>query len=378
MQMKFVVSSTELLSHLQAISRVISSKNTLPILDNFLFELKDDQLVATASDLESTLITTIPLETSVGEGIIAFPARILTDTLKEFPEQPLTFDIDLSSLAVKITSENGVFSIVGQNGEDFPKLPVKQETNLVKISVESTVLLTGVNKTLFATADDELRPVMNGIFIELGKNDLTFVASDAHKLVRYKRLDGKSEVESSFILPKKPASLLRNILPKETNPVLVEFDEKNAFFTLSNYKLICRLVEGNYPSYNSVIPKTNPNKLTIDRVELYNTLKRVSVFSNPASNLIKFELKSNELVVSAQDIDFSISARERLQCQYEGQELEIGFKSVFLLEILANISSSNVMVELSDPTRAGIFLPYDNDNADEDVLMLLMPMMINA
>ncbi|WP_461631389.1 DNA polymerase III subunit beta [Labilibaculum euxinus] len=376
--MKFVVSSTELLSHLQAISRVISSKNTLPILDNFLFELKNDQLVATASDLESTLITTIPLETSVGEGVIAFPAKILTDTLKEFPEQPLTFDIDLTSLAVKITSENGVFSIVGQNGEDFPKLPAKQETNLVNISVEGSVLLTGINKTLFATADDELRPVMNGIFVELGNSDLTFVASDAHKLVRYKRLDGRSEVESSFILPKKPASLLRNILPKETNPVRVEFDEKNAFFTLSNYKLICRLVEGNYPSYNSVIPKTNPNKLTIDRVELYNTLRRVSVFSNPASNLIKFELKANELVVSAQDIDFSISARERLQCQYEGQDLEIGFKSVFLLEILSNISSSNVMVELSDPTRAGIFLPYDNDNADEDVLMLLMPMMINA
>lgn len=378
MQMKFVVSSTELLSHLQAISRVISSKNTLPILDNFLFELKDDQLVATASDLESTLITTVPLETSVGEGIIAFPAKILTDTLKEFPEQPLTFDIDKSTLAVKITSQNGIFSIVGQNGEDFPKLPERQDSNLVSISVESSVLLTGINKTLFATADDELRPVMNGIFVELGTNDLTFVASDAHKLVRYKRLDGRSELASSFILPKKPASLLRNILPKETNPVQVEFDEKNAFFTLSNYKLICRLVEGNYPSYNSVIPKTNPNKLTIDRIELYNTLKRVSVFSNPASNLIKFELKSNELVVSAQDIDFSISARERLQCQYEGQELEIGFKSVFLLEILANISSSNVMVELSDPTRAGIFLPYDNENADEDVLMLLMPMMINA
>lgn len=376
--MKFVVSSTELLSHLQAISRVISSKNTLPILDNFLFELKDDQLVATASDLESTLITTIPLETSVGEGVIAFPAKILTDTLKEFPEQPLTFDIDSTSLAVKITSENGVFSIVGQNGEDFPQLPEREESNLVNITVESDVLLTGVNKTLFATADDELRPVMNGIFVELSNNDLTFVASDAHKLVRYKRLDGKSEVESSFILPKKPASLLRNILPKEENPVRIEFDDKNAFFTLSNYKLICRLVEGNYPSYNSVIPKNNPNVLTIDRVELYNTLKRVSVFSNPASNLIKFELKANELVVSAQDIDFSISARERLQCQYEGQELEIGFKSVFLLEILSNISSSNVMVELSDPTRAGIFLPYDNENADEDVLMLLMPMMINA
>ncbi|MDE5419002.1 DNA polymerase III subunit beta [Labilibaculum sp. DW002] len=376
--MKFVVSSTEILGHIQAISRVISNKNTLPILDNFLFELKDGELVATASDLETTLITTIPLDASEGEGVIALPAKILTDTLKEFPEQPLTFEVDSTSLAVKITSENGVFSIVGQNGEDFPKLPEREESNLVNITVASEVLLKGVNKTLFATADDELRPVMNGIFIELNNNDLTFVASDAHKLVRYKRLDGRSEVESSFILPKKPASLLRNILPKEENPVLVEFDDKNAFFTLSNYKLICRLVEGKYPSYGSVIPTNNPFKLTIDRVELYNTLKRVSVFSNPASNLIKFELNQNELVVSAQDIDFSISAREKLMCQYEGEALEIGFKSVFLLEILQNISSANVVVALSDPTRAGLFLPYDNENADEDVLMLLMPMMINA
>jgi len=378
MQMRFVVSSTELLSHLQAISKVISSKNTLPILDNFLFELKDDQLIATASDMETTLITTIPLDTCTGDGIVAFPAKILLDTLKEFPEQPLTFDIDINSLAVKINSENGVFSIVGHNGEDFPKLPEKGIDDLVSISVDSEVLLNGVNKTLFATADDELRPVMNGIYVELSSSDLTFVASDAHKLVRYKRLDGRSDISSSFILPKKPASVLRNILAKEENAVQIEVDEKNAFFTLSNFKLICRLVEGNYPSYNSVIPKNNPNKMTIDRVELYNTLKRVSVFSNPASNLIKIELKLNQLVVSAQDIDFSISARETLQCQYEGEELEIGFKSVFLLEILSNLSSSNVMMELSDPTRAGIFLPYDNDNADEDVLMLLMPMMINA
>jgi len=376
--MKFVVSSTEILGHIQAISRVISNKNTLPILDNFLFELKNDQLIATASDLETTLITTIPLEASEGEGVIALPAKILTDTLKEFPEQPLTFDVDSQTLAVKLSTENGMFSIPGQNGDDYPKNPEKEEDSIVNITVASEVLLKGVNKTLFATADDELRPVMNGIFIELNNNDLTFVASDAHKLVRYKRLDGRSEVESSFILPKKPASLLRNILPKEDNPVLVEFDDKNAFFTLSNYKLICRLVEGKYPSYGSVIPTNNPFKLTIDRVELYNTLKRVSVFSNPASNLIKFELRSNELVVSAQDIDFSISAREKLMCQYEGEALEIGFKSVFLLEILQNISSSNVVVALSDPTRAGLFLPYDNENADEDVLMLLMPMMINV
>ncbi len=376
--MKFVVSSTEILGHIQAISRVISNKNTLPILDNFLFELKNGELIATASDLETTLITTIPLDASEGEGVIALPAKILTDTLKEFPEQPLTFEVDPQTLAVKLSTENGKFSIPGQNGDDYPKNPEKDQDSIVNITVASEVLLKGVNKTLFATADDELRPVMNGIFIELNNNDLTFVASDAHKLVRYKRLDGRSEVESSFILPKKPASLLRNILPKEQNPVLVEFDDKNAFFTLSNYKLICRLVEGKYPSYGSVIPTNNPFKLTIDRVELYNTLKRVSVFSNPASNLIKFELNQNELVVSAQDIDFSISAREKLMCQYEGEALEIGFKSVFLLEILQNISSANVVVALSDPTRAGLFLPYDNENADEDVLMLLMPMMINV
>jgi DNA polymerase-3 subunit beta len=376
--MKFVVSSTEILGHIQAISRVISNKNTLPILDNFLFELKNGELIATASDLETTLITTIPLDASEGEGVIALPAKILTDTLKEFPEQPLTFEVDPQTLAVKLSTENGKFSIPGQNGDDYPKNPEKDQDSIVNITVASEVLLKGVNKTLFATADDELRPVMNGIFIELNNNDLTFVASDAHKLVRYKRLDGRSEVESSFILPKKPASLLRNILPKEQNPVLVEFDDKNAFFTLSNYKLICRLVEGKYPSYGSVIPTNNPFKLTIDRVELYNTIKRVSVFSNPASNLIKFELNQNELVVSAQDIDFSISAREKLMCQYEGEALEIGFKSVFLLEILQNISSANVVVALSDPTRAGLFLPYDNDNADEDVLMLLMPMMINV
>lgn len=376
--MKFVVSSTEILGHIQAISRVISNKNTLPILDNFLFELKNGELIATASDLETTLITTIPLDASDGEGVIALPAKILTDTLKEFPEQPLTFEVDSQTLAVKLSTENGKFSIPGQNGDDYPKNPEKDEDSIVNITVASEVLLKGVNKTLFATADDELRPVMNGIFIELNNNDLTFVASDAHKLVRYKRLDGRSEVESSFILPKKPASLLRNILPKEKNPVLVEFDDKNAFFTLSNYKLICRLVEGKYPSYGSVIPTNNPFKLTIDRIELYNTLKRVSVFSNPASNLIKFELNQNELVVSAQDIDFSISAREKLMCQYEGEALEIGFKSVFLLEILQNISSANVVVALSDPTRAGLFLPYDNENADEDVLMLLMPMMINV
>ena len=376
--MKFVVSSTELLSHLAAISKVINSKNTLPILDNYLFLLEDKRLTITASDLESTLITSLELENTSGTGAIAVPARLMNETLKEFPEQPLTFQIDPETFAIDIFSQNGKFSIVGQNGEDYPQQPILNEASASTINLNYRVLLNGINKTLFATADDELRPVMNGIFIELTTEDIKFVASDAHKLVRYKRFDAKAEKDASFILPKKPAALLKSLLPKEEFDVKLEFDDKNAFFTLSNYKLICRLVEGNYPSYNSVIPANNPNKLIIDRVEFYNTVRRVSVFSNQASNLIRLKLTENQLVVSAQDIDFSISAVERLNCQYEGEDMEIGFKSTFLQEILSNLSATDVKVELSDPTRAGLLLPAENDNEEENVLMLLMPMMINA
>ncbi len=376
--MKFVVSSTELLSHLQNVSRVISSKNTLPILDNFLFKLDSNELEITASDLESTLITKMSLENASDSGSIAVPARILTDTLKEFPEQPLTFEIDQAKLSIVINSENGKFTIVGQNAGDFPQMPTVKAEGKSTVEVPAAVLNSGINKTLFATADDELRPVMNGIYIELSTDDLTFVASDAHKLVRYKRTDAKADAAASFILPKKPASLLKNVLPGEENPVTVEFDEKNAFFSMTEYKLVCRLVEGNYPSYNSVIPTENPNKMTIDRAEFFNTLKRVAVYSNQASNLVKLALKGNQMTVSAQDIDFSISAYERLNCQYEGEDMEIGFKSTFLLEILSNLASPDVIMELSDPTRAGILLPAVSDNEAEDVLMLLMPMMINA
>lgn len=376
--MKFVVSSTELLSHLAALSRVISSKSTMPILDNFLFQLTETQLVIIASDLESTLITSLELDNIEGEGSIAVPAKLFLDTLKEFPEQPLTFQIDHESYNVEIFSDNGKFSIMGQNAEDFPEQPLLDEEAAASIDVNHVVLKKGIDKTLFATADDELRPVMNGIFVELTPDHMSFVASDAHKLVRYRRSDAKSEFESSFILPKKPAGLLKNLLPKEEFDVKVEFDSKNAFFTLSNYKLICRLVEGNYPSYNSVIPTNNPNKMVIDRLSFFNTVKRVSVFSNQASNLIKLNINNNKLVVSAQDIDFSISAVERLNCEYDGDEIEIGFKSTFLQEILTNISTSDVQVEMSDPSRAGLLLPAETDDPEEDMLMLLMPMMINS
>ncbi len=376
--MKFVVSSTELLGHLQAISRVISSKNTLPILDNFLFNLSGNDLEITASDLESTLITRMKIENATGDGILAIPARILLDTLKEFSDQPLSFDINLDTLAVVITSENGKFNVVGQNGIDFPALPAIRKEKKFSFVINADVMLAGINRTLFATADDELRPVMGGIFIEASTDMITFVASDAHKLVRYQRNDSHADENSSFILPKKPASLLKNILPREEGPVTVEFDDKNAFFNLNDYKVVCRLVEGNYPNYNSVIPKNNPRKVAVDRAEFYNTLRRVSVFSNQASNLVKLQLKGSQMMVSAQDIDFSISAYEKIKCQYEGEDLEIGFKSVFLLEILSNMSSQDVMIELADPTRAGLFLPGETENESEDLLMLLMPMMINA
>ncbi len=376
--MKFVVSSTELLSHLSVVSRVISSKNTLPILDNFLFKLEGNDLEITASDLESTLTTRITLENVSGDGSVAIPYKILIDTLKEFSEQPLTFDIDPGSLAIVINSENGQFNIVGQPADDFPaKADIKAEGKTT-VKLAADILLNGITKTIFATADDEMRPVMNGIFIDLNSDGITFVASDSHKLVRYRRKDVQGDSESSFILPKKPATLLKNILAKETGSIVVDFDTKNARVTMANYTLICRLVEGTYPNYSAVIPTNNPNKMIIDRVEVYNALRRVSIYSNAASNLIKLSLTGNQCVVSAQDLDFSVSAYERLKCEYEGEDMEIGFKSAFLVEILANLSASDIVLSMSDPSRAGLLFPNTNENPDEDVLMLLMPMMIGA
>jgi DNA polymerase-3 subunit beta len=376
--MKFVVSSTELLSHLTVVSRVISSKNTLPILDNFLFKLEGNNLEITASDLETTLTTLLKLENVTEGGSVAVPYRLLIDTLKEFPEQPLTFDINSDTLAITVSTETGQFNIIGQPADDFPVKSEIDEASKVSIQMPVDSLYLGITKTLFAAADDEMRPVMNGIFFQLTPECATFVASDAHKLVRYKRLDVKHDEERSFILPKKPATLLKNILPKETGKVLVEFDKKNAHFTLPNYTMVCRLVEGTYPNYNSVIPVNNPNEMTIDRVEFYNSLRRVAPFANQASNLVKLSLTGNQLMVSAQDLDFSISAYERAKCNYEGEEMEIGFKSSFLIEILSNLSTSDIKLSLSDPSRAGLLFPATRDNDDEDVLMLIMPMMVGA
>ncbi|WP_075601661.1 DNA polymerase III subunit beta [Saccharicrinis aurantiacus] len=374
--MKFVVSSSELLYHLQAVSRVVSNKSSIPILENILFELAGDKLTITASDLESTMVTSMSLDNSEGEGLVALPAKILLETLKKFPEQPISFDINNDSLAVDILTDRGKYSVVGLSGDEFPEIPEVDKDKSSNLLLPASVLLAGINKTLFATADDELRPVMNGILMEMSPENLTFVASDSHKLVRYQRMDATTEFSSSFILPKKPASFLKSVLVKEDGDVTIEFDDKNAFFVMENHRLVCRLVEGNYPSYNAVIPQDNPNKIIVNRQEVVNTLGRVSLFSNQASNLVKLSITGDKMMVSAQDIDFSISAYENLSCQYSGDAIEIGFKSAFLAELLDNISSEEIVMELADPARAGIFLPLENDGP-EDELMLLMPMMIN-
>ncbi len=373
--MKFVAYSTELFGRLQVISKVISPKNSLPILDNFLFDLDDNKLSITASDIETTIVTSLMLSHVEDGGKIAIPAKILLDTLKEFPEQPLTFEIDTENFAINIFTENGKYSIMGQNPEDFPMLP-RISGDSKSITSSASLFLQGISKTSFATADDEMRPVMMGIFVDITSNDVTFVASDSHKLVRYRRSDIKEADEGSFILAKKPAALLKTILAKEENNITVTYDDKYALFQLPEYRMVCRLIEGMYPNYASVIPQNNPYKMIIDRLEFYNALRRVSVYANQASNLVKLSLSNNQLIVSAQDLDFSISAYERLNCQYDGDEMEIGFKSTFLGEILSNLSCTNVALELSDPSRAGLVIPVDKEIEGEDVLMLIMPLLL--
>ena len=374
--MKFIVSSSELLSHLQSVGRVIGNKNTMPVLDNFLFRIEGNQLNITASDLETTLDTVINLDSVDEAGAVAVPAKFLIESLRDFAEQPLTFVANANN-SIEISWAGGRFNIPGTPAEDYPAKP-SLDNVLTTLSLPANVLLDAISRTLYATADDELRPVMNGIFFDLGETTSSFVASDAHKLVSYTRSDIKADKAANFILPKKPANLLKNILGKMTDTITVELDAKNAVFTLPNYSLTCRLVEGTYPAYRSVIPKDNPFKLTVDRVDLMNCVRRVAVFSNQASNLIKLKVTENEIVVSAQDLDFSVSAYERVTCQYSGDEIEIGFKSTFLTDILNNLTSSNVMIELADANRAGLILPLEKNDESEDILTLLMPMMIGV
>ncbi|MBR2049093.1 MAG: DNA polymerase III subunit beta [Rikenellaceae bacterium] len=374
--MKFTVSSSALLSLLATTGKVISNKNQLPILDYFLFELRDGRLKVTASDLETTLIGSIEVENVEQEGIIAAPARLMLDSLKEFPEMPLTIEVNDSTWEIKINWNSGASSIPGVSGMSYPALPALAEDKK-EIEFDVDTLVAGINKTIFATADDELRPVMNGVFINIQPEVTTFVGTDAHKLVRY-TAEQQSEVAASFILPKKPANLLKNVLLKEDDAIKVSFDSKNVIFELTSHTLVCRLIEGNYPNYNAVIPAANPNKVLIDRIELLNGSKRVAVCSNQATNLIRMDVAANTVNLTAQDLDFSVSAKESLSCSYDGEPITIGFKSTFLVEILANTETPTVQIELADSTRAGVFKPVYDDKQSSDTLMLLMPMMINA
>ena len=373
--MNFIVSSTALLSHLQSIGRVINSKSSLPILENFLLKVQGNTLSLTASDLETTLVTSLEVENASGDICLAVNAKLLMDSLKEFAEQPLQFDIDEGNLAVVVKTANGNYNFIGLRGDEYPELPgLGDDAQTLTMPVE--VLANGVSKAVFATADDDLRPTMTGIFFDIKPEDVTFVATDAHKLVRLKNMAVKSGVDASFILPKKPAGLLKAVIAKEVGDVEISFDQKNIAFRLPSYTMVCRQIEGRFPNYNGVIPQNNPYRLIIDRVSLMNAAKRVFAFSNQGTGLIKLAISNNQLVVSAQDIDFSTSAEETLVCQYDGNEITIGFKAPFLIDILNNINSSDVIMALADPSRAGVILPFENE-ADEDLLMLLMPMLLS-
>lgn len=373
--MKFNVSSTKLFAQLQAISRVIASKNSLAILEDVLFDLNGNVLTMTASDGETTIRTAIDVEAAEGQGKVAFGAKLLLETLKEFPEQPLNFQIDEQNFGMNITSSNGTYSFVGQNGNEYPEMAIETEqNNQFVMSAES--LLKAINKTIFCTADDELRPVMNGIFFDLQEDHVTMVATDAHRLVRVINTSIKAPQPLSFILPKKPATLLKNVLGKDAEDVLVTFGTRNAKFEFGRVLIVCRQIEGRFPNYNAVIPQNNPNKVVVDRMTLLNACKRVAVFANTGTSLLKLALTENQIKISAQDVDFSTSAEETIASSYNGAPMAIGFKAPFLIEILGQVESNDVVLELSDPARAGLILPAENEE-NEDLLMLLMPMLLN-
>ncbi len=373
-QMKFIVSSSGLLRQLLAISGVLNTSNPLPILDNFLFVIEKGSLTISASDLETTMTTQLPAEAR-SSGKIAVPAKILLETLKTFPEQPLTFSIDDKTHNIEISSDYGKYKLTGFDGEEFPKLPELESST--SLEIPSNMMLQAINKTLFATGNDELRPVMSGVFCQLSNDGLTFVATDAHKLVRYRRKDSKSKKESTFILPKKPLTLLKNVLTVAEDMLKINYNENNAFFQFGTISLICRLIDGRYPNYEAVIPVENPNKLTIDRAALLNSVRRVSIFSNKTTHQVRLKINGSELHISAEDLDFANEANERLSCQYTGEDMEIGFNARFLTEMLSNLDSEQINIEMSAPNRAGILTPAENSNSDEDILMLVMPVMLN-
>lgn len=374
--MRFTVSSSALSSKLNMLAKVIGSKNSLPILDCFLFQVANGEMSITASDSDNVIKSTLALTDHDGEGEFCVPNRVILDALKELPEQPLHFDVDTAgeAVAIKIVYQNGLYNFTGQSAEEYPRTQSMNDA-CTTVSLPTEMLINNISRSLFATANDELRPVMNGIYFDLTADALAIVASDGHKLVRSKNFTIKSESPSAFNLPKKPASLLKNILSKDGDDAIIKFDDRSAEIQFTDGVMRCRLIDGRYPNYNSVIPN-NPNEVTVDRRGLQSALRRVLPFASESSQLIRFHIESGRFEVSSEDIDFSTSAKEQLSCEYNGSPISIGFKGSSLMEILSNLTSDNIIIQLADPSRAGIIAPAEQPE-NEDILMLIMPMLLN-
>ncbi len=371
--MRFIVSTSVLLKQLQAISGASSSSTVLPILENFLFEIKDNMLTISATDLQTSMVTSLPIEAKE-EGRVAMPSKILIDTLKTLPDQPVAFSVDTKTLAIEISAGDGKYKLSGENADDFPKIPVVD--NVSTVNLAASILSEAINKTIFAVSNDELRPAMSGVLVQLNEQNITFVSTDAHRLVRYRRTDVGAEKSTSIILPKKALTLLKSSLPSDETTVSIEYNNTNAFFQFGSINLICRLVDERYPDYEAVIPQVNPNKLTVDRSLFLNILRRVVIFANKTTHQVRLKINGSELHISAEDLDFSNEAHERLSCQFEGDDMEIGFNAKFLVEMLNNLNCEEVVLEMSSPNRAGLLVPaVKADN--EDILMLVMPVMLN-
>ncbi len=371
--MKFIVSSSALLKQLSGINGVITSNPVVPILENFLFEISEGQLVVTASDLQTSMITTLNVEAK-DSGAIAVPAKILLDTLKNLPEQPVTFSVDEETYSVEISSDNGRYKLAGENATDFPKAPAVSDGQTVEIDTD--ILAAAINNTIFATSNDELRPAMTGVYINFADSNTTFVATDGHRLIRYRRVDIASDTAQTIIIPRKALNLLKATLPSENTNVAIAFNSANAFFKFNNIQLICRLIDERFPDYENVIPANNENDMVIDRMQLLSSLKRIAIYANKTTHQVRLKITGSELQISAEDLDFSNEANERLSCEHNGEDIEIGFNARFLIELINNLTAKEITLKLSAPNRAGLIVPSDMDE-NEDILMLVMPVMLN-
>lgn len=371
--MKFIVTSSALLKELQNINGVITTNPVVPILENFLFEIKSGKLTITASDLQTSMITEINVEAKE-TGSIAVPAKILIDTLKNLPEQPVTFSINEESFSVEINSDNGRYKLSGENPVDFPKVPSVSDG--FSVGMSSEVLTAAISNTIFATSNDELRPAMTGVYLKIDDNNSTFVATDGHRLIKYQRKDVTADTENAIIIPRKALNLLKNVLPAENENVSVQYNMSNAFFEFGHVRMICRLIDERYPDYENVIPADNDNIMTIDRLEFLSSLKRIAIYANKTTNQVKLKIVGSELQISAEDLDFSNEANERLGCEHDGEDIVIGFNARFLIEMLSNMDSKEVLIKLSEPNRAGLIVPKEQED-EEDLLMLVMPVMLN-